>query len=67
LIPGDEELTFAGVREISLEIGEFKCRRNALVTDINIDGILGLDFLQHHKGVVDIVQGNLTVHADLVF
>jgi len=60
LTAGGEELKVAGVGEFSFEIGVSmpqKCASGRNQYRRNF----GFDFLRDHKGVVDVVQGNLTL------
>ena len=50
------ELTIAGKGFFSLEIGEEQFQIEALVADLSIDGILGLDFMKQHQCSIDLHQ-----------
>jgi hypothetical protein len=41
------------VEVIEIQSDNFKCLNEAMVADINVDGILGLDFLKSQHAEID--------------
>jgi hypothetical protein len=43
----------------SIDLGNFSFELSAVVAEIGLDGILGLDFLEDHECTVDVAEGTL--------
>ena len=59
LTANGESLKVAGKTIIEIQSDTFKCLNEAVVADINIDGILGLDFLKSQHGEIDMCNNTI--------
>jgi hypothetical protein len=51
------------VAPVSLQSDNFKCLNEAVVADINVDGILGLDFLKSQHAEIDMCNNTITIQG----
>ncbi|CAC5422969.1 unnamed protein product [Mytilus coruscus] len=58
----DKYLSLRGKRSFKMDFGKEKFTSEAVVTDLQVDGILGLDFMKKNKCLID-VSANL-LHID---
>ncbi|CAG2218827.1 unnamed protein product [Mytilus edulis] len=61
LTASGHSLHVSGKTELEIETDTFKCINAAIVADINVDCILGLDFLRTQEANINIYQGTLTI------
>ncbi|CAG2239410.1 unnamed protein product [Mytilus edulis] len=61
LTASGHSLHVSGKTELEIETDTFKCISAAIVADINVDCILGLDFLRTHEANINIYKGTLTI------
>ncbi|CAG2192365.1 unnamed protein product [Mytilus edulis] len=61
LTASGHSLHVSGKTELEIETDTFKCVSAAIVADINVDCILGLDFLRTHEANINIYKGTLTI------
>jgi len=54
-----ESLSVSGLCCLEMELGNKMFPSRVLVADVNYDGIIGSDFLEHCNGVIDVAQGLL--------
>ncbi|XP_053373939.1 uncharacterized protein LOC128546704 [Mercenaria mercenaria] len=59
----DTALDIRGKTKVFIEIQGVKCVWDVAVADIDIDAIIGLDFLKAQKCQVDAVSDTLTIHG----
>jgi uncharacterized membrane protein YccF (DUF307 family) len=62
-VTGGESLKVAGKTTIEIQSDNFKCLNEAVVADINVDGILGLDFLKSQHAEIDMCNNTITIHS----
>ncbi|CAC5412259.1 unnamed protein product [Mytilus coruscus] len=56
-----DSLHMSGKTELEIETDKFKNTNTAIVADINVDCILGLDFLRTQEAYMNISKGTLTI------
>ncbi|VDI78822.1 Hypothetical predicted protein, partial [Mytilus galloprovincialis] len=71
LSPMDREILTAngsplilfGKTIIDIDLNGHVCSNIAVVADLNVDGILGIDFLRSHNCVINITKGSIWVNG----
>ena len=66
LTPYGSKLNVLGKTIIDFDIDGYVCSNVAIVADINVDGILGLDFQRSHNCTIDVVKGSILIHGHRV-
>ncbi|CAC5414114.1 unnamed protein product [Mytilus coruscus] len=63
LTANGDSLLLSGKTVLEIETDTFKCINTAIVADINVDCILGLDFLRTQEANINISKGTLTIRG----
>ena len=63
LTANGESLKVAGKTIIEIQSDNFKCLNEAVVADINVDGILGLDFLKSQHAEIDMCNNTIKIQG----
>jgi len=58
-----ERLHKSWVKLLPTEFENFPCSNIAVIANINVDGIVGLDFMRAHSGVIDIERNLIIVQG----
>ncbi|CAC5368128.1 Retrovirus-related Pol polyprotein from transposon 412 [Mytilus coruscus] len=61
-----DSLHVSGKTELEIETDKFKCTNTAIDADINVNCILGLDFLRTQEANINISKGTLTIKGHQV-
>ena len=49
-----------------VELSDIQCISEMVVADIDVETILGLDFLRSHNSKIDVTEETLTIQAGLM-
>ncbi|XP_053404925.1 uncharacterized protein LOC128558755 [Mercenaria mercenaria] len=55
-------LNIKGKTEISILFGDKYCKVDVIIAEIDIDVVLGLDFMQNHDVSIDVVSNTMKLH-----
>lgn len=61
-----EELTLEGKVDVKVEIGNHLVKMLALVPDLQVDGILGLDMIKRFDMIIDTQNGVLSFQDERI-
>ena len=56
------KLNVLGKTIIDIDINGYVCSNVVIVADINVDGILGLDFQRSHNCTINVAKGSILIH-----
>ena len=63
MVANGETLVVSGRTILELETDTLKCHQEVVVADINVDGVLGLDFLRFQKSSIDMENDILVING----
>jgi predicted aspartyl protease len=66
LTASGSKLTVLGKTIIDIDINGYVCSNVAIVADINVDGILGLDFQRSQNCTINVAKGSILIHGHKV-
>jgi predicted aspartyl protease len=66
LTANGESLKVAGKTNIEIQSDTFKCLIEAVVADIKVDGILGLDFLKSQHAEIDMCNNTIKIQGHTI-
>ena len=62
----ESKLNVLGKTIIDIDINGYVCSNVAIVTDINVDGILGLDLQRSQTCTINVAKGSILIHGNKV-